>query len=371
MTELSPKPNLEQLKKQAKDLLKAHKASNPEAVKRIQTHLPRLARLLERDILRAKFTLQDAQHIIAREQGFRNWRELYAAATAPNLSDASSEETDSETDWQTRFYQIYRLEDHQILKRIAPPFIPERLDYFVNEDPIQAAVGPEPNPPDTFFLHWDGEVLKNWGSGFMGGRGLSLEGVLRYILGLASFEYAGPEELLDLEIPGDWIVRPSASIEEKLSALTQISSQDLNRPFLFERSTVEREVLVTSGVFSLRPLEGQDPHELLMYLHKEQLDPNSPEYEEGGGGGLAESIDEFMRELGNRVGIPVQNEVSNDIGFELHYRHLSSTYLLKQKDANKKARQIKSLLENISEQTGLEFTITPQSVEIWQLAEKN
>ena len=119
MTELSPKPNLEQLKKQAKDLLKAHKTSNLEAARRIQKRLPRLSELAEQEVLKAPFSLQEAQHVIACEHGFRNWRELYAAATSSGLSDAPSEQTSLKTDWQTRFYKIYYLEDHQVLKRIA------------------------------------------------------------------------------------------------------------------------------------------------------------------------------------------------------------------------------------------------------------
>jgi len=61
--ELPAHPNLEQYKKQAKDLLKAWKAGAPEALARMRKHPPRSAKL----------TLAGAQFVIAREHGFDSW----------------------------------------------------------------------------------------------------------------------------------------------------------------------------------------------------------------------------------------------------------------------------------------------------------
>jgi hypothetical protein len=61
--ELPAHPNLEQYKKQAKDLLKALKAGALEALARMRKHRRRSARL----------TLADAQFVIAREHGFDSW----------------------------------------------------------------------------------------------------------------------------------------------------------------------------------------------------------------------------------------------------------------------------------------------------------
>jgi len=61
--ELPAHPNLEQYKKQAKDLLKASKAGAPEALARMRRHQARSAKL----------TLAGAQFVIAREHGFESW----------------------------------------------------------------------------------------------------------------------------------------------------------------------------------------------------------------------------------------------------------------------------------------------------------
>ena len=68
--ELPLEPNLDQLKNQAKDLLKAHKASDPEATQRVRESHPGWSG--------AKLRLSDAQLVIAREYGFASWPKLKA-----------------------------------------------------------------------------------------------------------------------------------------------------------------------------------------------------------------------------------------------------------------------------------------------------
>jgi len=68
--ELPPRPHLEHLKKQAKELLESHSQGDPEARERVRTTLP--ARL------EAPLALHDAQSVIAREYGFASWRALRA-----------------------------------------------------------------------------------------------------------------------------------------------------------------------------------------------------------------------------------------------------------------------------------------------------
>ena len=69
-------PSIEQLKKQAKDLRKAHASADPEAAKSVQAYLPRLADTSEEEVLAAEFSLQEAQHVLACEYGFKNWNWL-------------------------------------------------------------------------------------------------------------------------------------------------------------------------------------------------------------------------------------------------------------------------------------------------------
>jgi ankyrin repeat protein len=69
---LPPDPSLEQLRKQAKDLLRAYQARDPASATRMRTHHPRLA---DQDGSHAA-TLADAQFALAREFGFASWPKL-------------------------------------------------------------------------------------------------------------------------------------------------------------------------------------------------------------------------------------------------------------------------------------------------------
>jgi ankyrin repeat protein len=71
--ELPARPSLDQYKKQAKDLLKACKARDPEALQRIKKYHLRFDKLSDSEIGRVKTTLADAQLAIAREHGFESW----------------------------------------------------------------------------------------------------------------------------------------------------------------------------------------------------------------------------------------------------------------------------------------------------------
>ncbi len=80
--ELPPRANLEHLKKQAKDLLDAHKRADPEALGRIRDAVPSFRGMSDDEIARAPFALHDAQSAVAREYGHKSWNDLRAAVAA-------------------------------------------------------------------------------------------------------------------------------------------------------------------------------------------------------------------------------------------------------------------------------------------------
>ena len=80
---LPQQPNLEQLKKQAKELLEGFRASEPTAVAEV--------RQFERSPNALHFALNDAQRVLARAYGFQSWPKLKAfvdGATIARFTDA-------------------------------------------------------------------------------------------------------------------------------------------------------------------------------------------------------------------------------------------------------------------------------------------
>jgi ankyrin repeat protein len=83
--QLPDRPNLEQLKKQAKSLLRAAQARDPAALQRF-LELPAFARPPMAELGARGLALHDAQSVIAREHGFPSWNALREEVEARTLS---------------------------------------------------------------------------------------------------------------------------------------------------------------------------------------------------------------------------------------------------------------------------------------------
>jgi hypothetical protein len=77
--------NLEQQKKQARDLLRAIRSGNADAFSRLRRHHTRWA-ALDEGAVRQLVSLHDAQFVLAREQGFASWPKLKAYAEPSSRS---------------------------------------------------------------------------------------------------------------------------------------------------------------------------------------------------------------------------------------------------------------------------------------------
>jgi hypothetical protein len=86
-TVAAPMPNLENLKKQAKQYLRWHREQYYPVAAEIRAALPRFQHLNDRQILEASFSLSDAQELVARQIGFEGWQALKAGAQAMTAQD--------------------------------------------------------------------------------------------------------------------------------------------------------------------------------------------------------------------------------------------------------------------------------------------
>ena len=76
------KPNLENLRKQAKQYVRWHRERYYPVAARIRAGLPRFCQLSDAQVLDANFKLADAQELVARERGFEGWQALKSGAHA-------------------------------------------------------------------------------------------------------------------------------------------------------------------------------------------------------------------------------------------------------------------------------------------------
>lgn len=136
MSSLPEQPNLEHLRKQAKDLLRQYRAREPAALAALRQHLPAAKDRSDAELSTARLGLRDAQSCIARQYGFPSWRELKhyvqqkiaAASTAASLVEGPDGvqplTTSAEAAIAQRRYE-------QARPRTAVPFDPANFDKYV------------------------------------------------------------------------------------------------------------------------------------------------------------------------------------------------------------------------------------------------
>ena len=75
-------PNLENLRKQAKQFLRWHRDGHYPVAAQISAVLPRFRDLSDHEVLRRPFKLADAQELVARQAGFESWQALKSGVQA-------------------------------------------------------------------------------------------------------------------------------------------------------------------------------------------------------------------------------------------------------------------------------------------------
>lgn len=112
---LPDRPSLEQLRKQAKELVKNHRAREAATLALIRECLPALAGKTDEEIVLFPFALHDAQSVVARQYGFPGWNQLRDAVE--KLTSSSSGRFVPEASVEEKFRTIcrsYELGDYAV-----------------------------------------------------------------------------------------------------------------------------------------------------------------------------------------------------------------------------------------------------------------
>ncbi len=189
-----------------------------------------------------------------------------------------------------------------------------------------------------------------------------LEDVLgSLVLDLRRGEFEGLPELLNVRIPGDWVIRPGASKADGLKALERILADDLKTPIHFTQREVEREVVVAEGRYRFQA-NGDVPGELAVHLATDALSTA------GAGGGGSGSLREMLDWVGDRAHRLVIDETASSNDEVQWHDHLMNQLeeIRAESDSGRLLRT--RLLENVSKQTSLKFHVERRKVKVWFLS---
>lgn len=245
---------------------------------------------------------------------------------------------------------LYSLKPGELLKRVAPPYPVER-DLALGGNPQMGG-----QAPDEATFRWDGQ-LKRWGMSY--GSQRTLAGVLQSVVGLGTFEFEGPDELLKLPMAGDWIIREGAAPEQVLVQLEQLARQQAGRTIRFQKRTVDREVILVTGRFQFKTTPGAQRANAVQ-LYAGQLDPG-----QGSGGGSGGFAD-FFKHTGSLINRRFVDQSDHANQRLVQWANHQSAYLrLSLQPGSIDSMKLNALLDNLSRQMSLTFVREKRPVEIW------
>ena len=257
--------------------------------------------------------------------------------------------------WQNRFEAVYKLKDGEDIRYIATPHIAERTESYKEAFPVAFRLSRQ-MLPDFSVIKQDDQGALKWHNMSFGSQQTSLLEILNTTLGFWRYELEAPEELLNLNLPGDWTVREGAHRETLLAALEPILFQASGRRVHFEKRTEERAVIVARGL-------AKRVAKVQMYAEK----PDGPGAANRNGG-----LQDILVAVGEQLNPPMVNEAQTeppkDDSFEFDLIISSDSNFSKMGDRRTELTDL--VLKNLTAQTGLAFTREQRAVDIWVATEQ-
>jgi hypothetical protein len=245
------------------------------------------------------------------------------------------------------FERAYDLDHGEVVRFVPPPYPPQRMA-------LAPWLGKTAPPQDA------GEMLFHAGAVTHFWLGSTATGTLRssiaHVADLVPVDYDIPDDLGNLPIIGDWVVRPQAPREQQIAAMQDILCQVLRRPIIIEKRLMPRPAIIVSGRYQFHSLRrGRLPNEVQLFC--DTLDP-----EEGAGGGTGE-FKRLLRRIEQITGRRVLDR-SDAPPAQVVWSNNHSA-----RDAGSDPAKLQQLLANLAGQTSLEFEQSTADVEVYFVRE--
>jgi hypothetical protein len=209
-------------------------------------------------------------------------------------------------------------------------------------------------------IEWkDGELgeLRTYYAGFAP----KLEHLIGVFLKQPPADIDIPAEVLEVELPGDYLVRTDATRDELAAALSTIASQELGRSVRLQFQEVPREVFVARGTLTL------DESKLRKYSDRPLIAVNGGDHAGDHGEALGfGNVDRLLSDLSEYVDVKIVNETSatdRELAWSKRWYDRDSTPAAQRFRLNPQA-----VLELVSQQTGVTFERETRAVRVLNLA---
>lgn len=249
--------------------------------------------------------------------------------------------------WEKELLEQYALPDGVHMKHFPLPDSQARKDY-------------------CFFNYGSGQYVMAFRQGesthrILTGREASLEFVLNDVVGIESYEFIDPGNVLARTIAGDWCSRPGTPPADLLQALEQLLNREPGWKLHFERVMVQQPVIVARGRWRQTALAGYEVKQGVFLTVDDVPDPSI-------GGGGSGTLDEMFNGLGGRLHFRFIKEFADAPKYDLRWQdRLASDMDDIRRRTPEGQEKLDRVLKNLARQTGLEMKIEEREVAAWRV----
>ncbi len=245
-------------------------------------------------------------------------------------------------DWRTRFDQVYALAPGQVIKLVAPPYIPERVYALDQSDPQRNLTD---RSRGLYIFQWDG-TNAFWNRWTLSNPTIST--IIRFVAKVPRYHFQMDDIDAMRQIPGDWVIDPNATPDQMMPALAEIIRQRTGWAVKFEKQQVERELFIATGSYA--PRKDVPPDDRFVHIYLDQ--------KKEARGANAGTVHEFLISVGEIMNHEIIDETKTPKESIFWRNYLPGE--ISDKFADR-------LLDNITDETALDFHREKRQTILWTM----
>jgi hypothetical protein len=265
-------------------------------------------------------------------------------------------------DWQARIDAVYGLADGEFVKRVPPPFIPERDNVIASLNIPGNRNRAGMDRMETMVFSFDG-ISARFRSGYRDT--MDLADVLKSMLAVWPQDTDIDRALLATRVAGDWVMRDEVPPEKRLDAVVRHLADVVGAGTVLRSEPMEREVIVVNG--TLRYTEELKPPNVFPMLHLSRDNVRPPH---AFNLSAAQSPVETLQLVGELIGRPmvVEADLGKNKGAAVAMYELAA---FRRAPLAPGGRMVDDILENLAKQTSLQFKRERRAVPTWRLVKQD
>jgi hypothetical protein len=147
--------------------------------------------------------------------------------------------------WFAKFDAVYGLEKGQVVKRVPPPFIAERWNFWKSQQPGIRPLKPGEQMIEKSFVIERDPSGYHWKMASVGESNLGE--AMKWVGGVKNREVDGPDAMKGIELPGDWVYLKGARPAEKMAALEALVRKETGRKVTIRPATKMMDAVIVRG----------------------------------------------------------------------------------------------------------------------------